>query len=461
MGFATAGFLGFLAVTALLYALAPRAQRGLLLVAASYVFYVQWSGWFAALLFGSTLLTFFAARSRSAALAATALIFLILVWFKSLPLMGISGLIPLGVSYYSFKLAGYLIDCYWGVIEPERRLLPFLAFASFFPQIVAGPIQRAQTFLPQLQRAGSPSRADCARAGLRIILGFFKKFVLADNLGMIVSYAYAHLGDQPSAAAAFGFYGYPLQMYADFSGITDIAIGASKLLGIDAPENFNAPFAAPSPSEYWRRWHMTLTLWMTDYVFTPLRMALRSFGNVGLVLSLFGNMILIGLWHGFYWTFALFGAVHAVYLSVDALTQRARRRWYKQYPQLDRLTDWLGPLVTFHLIAVAFVFFRADSIATVAAMFRQLLSGWGPLTPEFRQLITTGSTSLLVLAAAWLVMESGDVLRRRLWNRALPFAAPRWARWSAYGVASVAMFVLMCLLLTNVRENSPFLYEIF
>ncbi|MBV9913653.1 MAG: hypothetical protein JOZ93_13805, partial [Sinobacteraceae bacterium] len=259
----------------------------------------------------------------------------------------------------------------------------------------------------------------------------------------------------------FGFYGYPLQMYADFSGITDIAIGASKLLGIDAPENFNAPFAAPSPSEYWRRWHMTLTLWMTDYVFTPLRMALRSFGNVGLVVSLFGNMILIGLWHGFYWTFALFGAVHALYLSVDALTQRARRRWYKKYPQLDRVTNWLGPLLTFHLIAVAFVFFRADSIATVAAMFRQLLSGWGPLTPEFRELISSGSTSMLVLAAAWLVMESADALRRKYWNRDLPFAAPRWARWAGYGVATMAMFLLMCLLLTDVREKSPFLYEIF
>jgi D-alanyl-lipoteichoic acid acyltransferase DltB (MBOAT superfamily) len=461
MGFATAGFLAFLAVVAVVYATVPRGHRCLVLVVASYVFYFQWSGWFAVLLLCTTLLTFFAARSRSAALHATALIFLVLAFFKSLPLIGIDALIPLGVSYYTFKLAGYLVDCYWGAIEPERRLLPFLAFASFFPQIVAGPIQRAQTFLPQVERAESNSGPAVTRAALRIVLGFFKKFVIADNLGIIVNYVYSHLAGRPGAPAALGFYGYPLQMYADFSGVTDIAIGASALLGISAPENFDAPFCATSPSGYWRRWHMTLTQWMTDYVFTPLRMSLRSLGNAGLVLSLFANMILIGLWHGFYWNFAMFGVVHAVYLSVDALTQKARRRWYKRYPNIDRLTDWTGPFITFHLIAVAFVFFRADNLQTVELMFRQLLGAWGPLSPEFRDLIGQGGTSLSVLAGAWLLMEGADALRRRFWTRPLPSASPRWTRWSVYTMATLAVFFMICLLLTSTRESSPFLYEIF
>jgi len=285
--------------------------------------------------------------------------------------------------------------------------------------------------------------------------------VIADNLGIIVGYVYSHLGGSLGASAALGFYGYPLQMYADFSGLTDIAVGASLLLGISAPENFEAPFCATSPSEYWRRWHMTLTQWMTDYVFTPLRMSLRSLGNAGLVLSLFVNMILIGLWHGFYWTFAMFGAVHAVYLSVDALTQRARRRWYKSHPTVDRLTDWIGPVITFHLIAVAFVFFRADSVQTVESMFRQLLGPWAPLSPEFRNLIGQGATSLSVLAVAWLVMEGADALRRRFWTRPSPSPAPRWARWSIYSITTLAVFFMICLLVTNTRESSPFLYEIF
>src|ERR1019366_7204490 len=150
--------------------------------------------------------------------------------FKSLPLFGINALIPLGISYYTFKLTGYLLDTYWGAIEPERRLMPFVAYASFFPQIVGGPIQRAQSFLPQVTRSDSVSLPIVASGALRITLGFFKKFVIADNLGKIVNFVYAHLGSHPGAPVALGFYGFPLQMYADFSGLTDIAIGAGILL---------------------------------------------------------------------------------------------------------------------------------------------------------------------------------------------------------------------------------------
>jgi alginate O-acetyltransferase complex protein AlgI len=462
MGFATPGFLGFLALAALLYAATPRRFRLPLVLVTSILFYYQWSGLtFTLLLLGTTLITFFAARSRSASLGALALVCILLIGFKALPLIGIVGLIPLGISYYSFKLVGYLIDCYMGALEPERKLSRFLTFSAFFPQIVAGPIQRAQTFLPQARSAESAPPTAWTRAGLRITLGFFKKFVIADNLGVIVDYTYGHLGAGSSAAAAFGFYGYPLQMYADFSGLSDIAIGASLLFGIKAPENFNAPFAAPSPSEYWRRWHMSLTLWMTDYVFTPLRMSLRNLGNAGLVVSLFGNMILIGLWHGFFWTFALFGAVHAVYLSVDALTQKARRRFYKSHPKMDRFTDWVGPIVTFHLIAIAFVFFRAGSVGTVGLMFQQLLGGVGPLPAEFQDLLATPATSPRVLISAWIAMEGADAIRRRYWSEPVPLMAHRWARWSAYGVTVLAVFFTVTFLMTSTRESTPFLYEIF
>jgi hypothetical protein len=251
-------------------------------------------------------------------------------------------------------------------------------------------------------------------------------------------------------------------MYADFSGLTDIAVGAGVLLGIDSPENFNAPFSAPSPSEYWRRWHITLTLWMTDYVFTPLRMSSRNLGNAGLVLSLFLNMILIGLWHGFYWTFALFGAVHAVYLSVDALTQKWRKRWYKSHRLADRVTDWVGPIVTFHLIGVAFVFFRAGDVATIGLMFRHLFDGWGPLSDQFQDIIDRPGCSVGVLAAAYILMEAADLLRRRLWpKRTLAAAVARWQRWSFYSCSALTMLLVVSLLITNKPESSPFLYAIF
>jgi D-alanyl-lipoteichoic acid acyltransferase DltB (MBOAT superfamily) len=461
MPFTSAGFLGFLAVVALLYALVPRTWRCSVVLAASYTYYWLASGWLVVLLLAATLLAFFAARSKSALLTSVGLLVTVLVFFKALPLAGANWLFPLGISYYTFKLAGYLVDTHWGEIEPERRLLPFLAYSSFFPQIVGGPIERAQSFLPQIERADGVPPSTVVAASLRITLGFFKKFVIADRLGEVVNFIYGHLTTQPGAPVLLGFYGYPLQMYADFSGLTDIALGAGVLLGIKGPENFNAPFSAASPSEYWRRWHMTLTLWLTDYVFTPLRMATRDLGNVGLVLSLLVNMVLIGLWHGFYWTFALFGVVHGIYLSVDALTHRSRMRWYKTHPAANRITDWAGPVVTFHLIAVAFVFFRADSIATVGAFFGHLFDGVGAWSPEFLSIIGAPGTFFSRLAGAYIVMEAADAVRRRYWSRPFARAVPRWARWSLYSCATLTVLVMVCLVLTSNQESSPFLYAIF
>ncbi|HLW25243.1 MAG TPA: MBOAT family O-acyltransferase [Steroidobacteraceae bacterium] len=460
MSFTSAAFLGFLGGVALLHALLPRVARAPLLLIASYAFYALYSGYYALLLLASTLVAFLAGRVRSAALAGVALLIAALVLFKALPILGVGALIPLGISYYTFKLSAYLIDRHWGAVESEGRLVPFLTFTAFFPQIVGGPIQRAPDFLPQLA-AGSRVSPDLAlKAVMRICLGFFKKFVVADNLAPIVNYVYAHLGAHPGAPVLLGFYGYPLQMYADFSGLTDIALGAGALVGIIGPENFAAPFAAPSPSEYWRRWHMSLTTWMVDYVFTPLRMALRRFGNAGLVASLFINMILIGLWHGFYLTFALFGVVHACYMTIDALTQKARKRLYKRHPSLDRLTDVLGPLITFHLIAVAFVFFRADSVATVGAFFAHLTAGLEPLAPAFHYIIDQPGSSIGVLGAALVLMEAGDWVRRRFWSVPLP-GLPRWGRWSLVAATGLSILLTAALLMTSSSESNPFLYAIF
>ncbi len=182
-------------------------------------------------------------------------------------------------------------------------------------------------------RHPTPARFRQVLLGLqRILLGYFKKFVVADHLSILVNFVYGHVYSS-GMPLILGFYAFPLQMYADFAGLTDIAIGSAWLFGIETPENFNAPFSAASPSEYWRRWHITLTTWLTDYVFTPLRMWFRAWGTVGLVLCLFINMILIGAWHGFRFTYVMFGAIHAIYLSVDALTARARKKYYPRTPR--------------------------------------------------------------------------------------------------------------------------------
>lgn len=462
MAFATGEFLAYLTLVVALYAMFPKSWRGTLLLVASYAFYWFSSGWLALLLLGTTLIAFYAAKKRSAIMLAVCFLILALALFKSLLLFGVSAFIPLGVSYYTFKLTGYLLDTYWGALEPEQRWAPFLTYTSFFPQIVGGPIQRAQSFLPQIASAETVSAEVITRGALRIMLGFFKKYVVADNLGEIVNYVYRHLSAHPGAPVALGFYGYPLQMYADFSGLTDIAIGAGVMLGITGPENFSAPFSAPNPSEYWRRWHISLTQWMADYVFTPLRMSLRTLGTLGMVLSIFINMVLIGLWHGFYLTFALFGFVHAIYLTVDALTQRWRKGLYKRHPIVDRMTDWVGPIVTFHLIAIAFVFFRADSIITVGHVFMHLFSGWESLSPQFREILQLQpGGSIYVLLLLIVVSEIADGIRRRYWTRPAATSVPRWAAWSAYGCTALAMLWVFCLVTTKNTLSSPFLYAIF
>ncbi len=367
---------------------------------------------------------------------------------------------PLGISYYSFKLMSYVIDVYWRNTSAERRFIRFAAYVAFFPQMVAGPIQRSETFLPQIESA-PPAHFRVVLLGVqRILLGFFKKFVVANNLGILVNFVFAHLYNQ-GTPLLLGYYGFTLQLYADFSGLADIAIGAAWLLGIESPENFNAPFAAPNISELWRRWHITLTKWLTDYVFTPLRMSTRNFGNAGLLFSLFVFMGLIGLWHGFRWTFITFGLLQAVYLSVDALSMRSRRRYYKQHPGADRVTNWIGPLVTFHLFAMSLVFFRAESLGDAFYFIGHLFQGIPNVSPEFRTYCHYLGLSMLAGFWAYAIAEAADYLRRRNERGELVFVLPRWARWSVYSCTATSTAVLLVLVYLAGGSSSPFLYAIF
>jgi D-alanyl-lipoteichoic acid acyltransferase DltB (MBOAT superfamily) len=474
MDFTTLKFLIFLVVAALAYNAVPRRLRVLVLLVCSCIFYYTNSHGLLLLLAGDSALVFAAAlllpkvsspRLRLTIVSGTgALLVAILVLFKSAVLLpGVwarSLLMPLGVSYYTFKLLGYLIDVYWEATEPEKNFLNFAAFVSFFPQIVAGPIERSEEFLPQIHSPGRASRAGTLLGVQRILLGFFKKFVVADNIATLVNFIYAHL-HSIKMPVFLAFYGYPLQMYADFSALTDISIGAALFFGIAAPENFEAPFSAASPSEYWRRWHITLTKWLTDYVFTPLRMATRKFGNYGLVFSLTVNMVLIGLWHGFRWTFVIFGLVHALYLSIDALTMKARREYYKRRPGAKKLAGFFGPVSTFHLVALAFVCFRAPAAGDIIYIIRNLFSTAAAWPPQFQEFMDASGRAILTGLLGYGVAECFDWLRRRNATLAMVGSMPRWGRWSVYSCTAIAVCFLAMLLLVGGEKRSPFLYAIF
>jgi hypothetical protein len=206
---------------------------------------------------------------------------------------------------------------------------------------------------------------------------------------------------------------------------------------------------------------MTLTTWLTDYVFTPLRMAVRNWGNAGLVFSLFVNMVLIGIWHGFRWSFALFGAVHATYLSIDALTQRTRKRFFKTHAEAARWSKWIAPVFTFHLIAVAFVLFRGESLAQTRYVLTHLAQGLGAPTAAFATFVAASGHRVLIGLGGYLIMELADYASRHRQRQDFVRELPNWVRWSVYACTAVSGIFLVLILLASVAVPNPFLYAIF
>jgi alginate O-acetyltransferase complex protein AlgI len=460
-------FLVFLAVAAFLYRLCPIRWRPALLLVLSYVFYLTWAPTAVLLLAALTVLTFFGARASGTggwiAPALTVLLTACLAAFKIAlltPSHGLAGLVmPLGISIYTFKLISYVLDVHWGKIAPEKSLTRFAAYVSFFPQIVAGPIQRPDDFFSQLP----PSRVSLPAALPRMAWGFTKKLLIADNLAPAVNYVYAHVSSLQGVPLWIGFYLFPLQLYADFSGLTDIAIGAGRLFGVNGPENFDRPFTASSVSEYWRRWNMSFTNWLRDYVFMPLRMATRAAGNLGLAFSITVNMVAIGLWHGLTYGFLLFGLLHSGYLIAEAFTSRWRSRFFKRHNRWNAAGNFLGWLLTFHLVAFALVFFRSPRVSDAFWLLEHLSTEWANSAAALKSILAQLQPRILLIGlAGYAVLELGERYRPDLWIKNMGDSAPRWQRWSFYFVAAMTLTVGLGLLLVHSGgARSPFIYEIF
>jgi D-alanyl-lipoteichoic acid acyltransferase DltB (MBOAT superfamily) len=460
-------FLLYLVLCVVLNRLCPARGRAAFLLLASYAFYLTWSPPAAAILAILTLVTFAAglalAKAQALAPVLAILLTVYLMAFKVAlltPSHGIAGLImPLGISYYSFKLISYVLDVHWGKIPAEKSLLNFAAYIAFFPQIVAGPIQRPGDFFAQLP----PKPVDLVSPILRIAWGLVKKLMIADNLAPAVNAIYGHLTSLHGAPLWAAFYLFPLQLYADFSGLTDIAIGSGQLLGVTGPENFDRPFTASSISGFWRRWHMSLTTWLVDYVFMPLRMASRRAGAWGLSFSIAVNMVAIGLWHGLTGSYLAFGLLNAAYLIVDTLTNKRRAKFFKQNPAWDRAGSWLGWLLTFHLIFIAEVFFRSPHVSDALWLLGHLASGLAGSGELLRQVVEeTGRHALAIGLVGYLILELGERFRPDLWLRELYSAGPRWLRWSFYSSGVMASILALALFLVHAAgKRAPFLYEIF
>ncbi|MFQ5461061.1 MAG: MBOAT family O-acyltransferase [Phycisphaerae bacterium] len=400
MSFASAHFLLFFpAVLVLYWSLRRSASARLLcLLIASYYFYMSWNVMYAGLILGSTILDFFIARKMGATpdrRARKALLIFslcgnlgVLFVFKYYnffmesfqSLAGVAGegfgtltlLLPVGISFYTFQTLSYTIDVYRRKIEPTGNFVKFALFVSFFPQLVAGPIVRAAHFLPQLENQPRFDDSSAQRGLFQILTGLFKKLCIADLLGhAVVDPVFANPSAHTSGTLLIAAYAYAFQIYYDFSGYSDVAIGAARMLGFDLPINFDRPYLATSLRNFWRRWHISLSTWLRDYLYVPLGGGKSSVWKTSRNLTIV--MLLGGLWHGAAWGFVVWGAAHGMLLGLGRLFHHFTGIDADD-PDQSTVARLARIAVTFHLVACCFVVFRAERLASAGAFLGHLLS---------------------------------------------------------------------------------------
>ena len=401
MNFNTPQYAVLLSVVLWAYWASSRLRtRHFILLAASYVFYGAWNPKYLLLIVGSTLLDFHVGRAlarvksqryRRLLLAASLVgnlgalgLFKYFNFFVGeishvAALLGIQWaapelklLLPVGISFYTFQTLSYTIDVYRCRLEPTDNLLEFATFVAFFPQLVAGPILRAEQFLPQLATRQKPDEPLAMDGVHRILRGLLKKAIFADLVGaFVVDHVFANPGAWSSLDAMIATYAYALQIYADFSAYSDIAIGSAQLLGYRIPENFNYPYLSRDPRELWHRWHISLSSWLRDYLYIPLGGSRCS--NARTYFNLMATMVLGGLWHGAGMTFIVWGTLHGVVLAFTRWIQR-------HFPHFDdpHRPAWdnvLRIFITFHFVCLTWIFFRSPDFATAGAMLSTIGRG--------------------------------------------------------------------------------------
>jgi alginate O-acetyltransferase complex protein AlgI len=400
MLFCTQKFLLFFLIVFVAYWVLPWARgRVWLLLGASYYFYASWNADLARLIFLTTICDFFIARGMDATTIHArrrALLWLsvvgnlgILCYFKyanffldslrealsaagasaSIPLLSV--ILPVGISFYTFEAISYTVDVYQRRISAERNLDHFLLFILFFPHLVAGPIVRARDFLPQVKRPKRLTWPRIAVGGRLILLGMFKKMVIADRMALLVDPVFAEPARFESAVVWMAAVGYAIQVYCDFSGYSDIALGTARLLGYRLAVNFYLPFAAANIADFWRRWHISLSSWIRDYVYIPLGGSRGSAARTA--FNVVFAMTLCGLWHGANWTFIAWGALHGLFLVVH----RAFRVFTRDMTVLQSLLQSVpGTAFRIALTFVAFclstVIFRSPEFGTAVEVFERL-----------------------------------------------------------------------------------------
>ncbi len=460
-------FVLFLPIVLLLYWFGTRRNirvQNMLLLAASYFFYGWWDWRFLSLIIISSVVDYSVGlalakntdeKRRKLLLLTSVLVNIgFLGFFKyfnffaesfaqAFTFMGrpieagrLNIILPVGISFYTFQTLSYSIDVYRRKLEPTRDIVAFFAFVSFFPQLVAGPIERATNLLPQFKERRTISYDQLADGVRQILWGFFKKIVIADNCARLVNDIFANYSDYNGSTLLLGAVLFAFQIYGDFSGYSDIAIGTGRLFGFSLMRNFAFPYFSRDIAEFWRRWHISLSSWFRDYLYIPLGGSRGSVGNkIRNILIIF---IVSGFWHGANWTFIIWGALNALYFIPLMLMKRNRQHTNQVAEQraLPSLKELLQILLTFGLTTLAWIFFRAENLPHAFSYLQIMFSGTLFTKPDlipWQEIILIA----MLIVVEWIQRKKQHALEFYPTKRNL-----KVLRWSLYMVLLLMIYFL-------------------
>ena len=474
MVFTSINFLIFFPLLAILHYSVPVKWRWFVLLVSSYFFYINIKPIYAFLTAGITISTYFFTRlmdqtdrdekKKKYMIINIILILLPLYFFKYFsainhetfvfltkyhiryPLPEITFLLPVGISFYTFMAIGYTVDVYNEEIKSEKNIGLVALFIAFFPLVLSGPIERAKNLFHQFNE---PKKINYTWivTGLKLMLwGYFMKLVVADRIAIYVNAVYNNIQQHNGNSLLFASALYPFQVYADLGGYSLIAIGTAKILGIDIIQNFRRPFFATSMSEFWRRWHISLITWLTDYVYTPLSFSFRKFKVWGIVIALMITFFISGIWHGASLTFVVWGLMQGVFLSIEAVSNKSRNAFDKKYRLAKNFVySFLCICLTFILFAASQIFGRSANVNDAFDVYAKIFSERGALY------VDNTTVAYSVIGLVFLLLK--DFADEYFPNKFLLFENKNIViRYIAY------LLVLFMIMLAGVLDGGQFIY---
>lgn len=464
MLFNSLDFLIFFPVVVLIYFIIPRKIRYIWLLVASYYFYMCWNTKYALLIGISTLITYISGLiigkcqkgwSKKLVVALSFISNLgILVFYKyfdfileninvvlgKCDMQLVSNpfdiILPVGISFYTFQALSYTVDVYRKEIEPEKNPLKYALFVSFFPQLVAGPIERSKNLLNQVKNIENIKVRNYDRVAngfILMVFGMFQKMVIADRVSIFVDTVYNNLHAVGTMETVFAAIGFSIQIYCDFAAYSTIAIGAAKVMGFELMENFDTPYFAASIKEFWRRWHISLSSWFKDYLYIPLGGNRK--GKIRKYFNLMVTFLVSGLWHGASWNYVIWGGLHGIYQVFGEILAPVRKKLVKVFKVNDGVFSYkLGQILfTFSLTSLTWVFFRAETIREALYFFKRMFTVWNPWVFFNEGLYEYGldRVEVNILFAALFVLLLAELLKYFKKQRISEFLMEQnlWFRW--------------------------------